>query len=191
MRLGIAHHYGWAVAVTATKDHKVVDRRRIELLEPDLPAAPVHHVGGPHELHLQGKEPMSDEELAALVAKVRASAVRTTNASLDELARDVGKPITSISLRAWPDNFPDDIATQRRSPYEAKADSVMYRQVLAELADARGWRVHLFNANDVEREAAALLGDRAEEVLYGPRKALGTPWAKDHRMALAATVLAG
>lgn len=190
MRLGIAHHYGWAVAVTATNDHAVVDRQRIDLLGPELPAAPVHHEGGPHALHLQGKDPLTDDELEALVAKVRASAVQVTAASLDALARDVGKPIASISLRAWPDDFPTDIATQRRSPYEAKADSVMYRQVLAELADERGWHVHLFNANDVEREAAAILGGRAEEVLYGPRKALGTPWAKDHRMALAATVLA-
>jgi hypothetical protein len=27
-------------------------------------------------------------------------------------------------------------------------------------------------------------------VLYGPRERLGPPWAKDHRIALAATVLA-
>jgi hypothetical protein len=30
MRLGIADHLGWAVAVTASSDHEVVDRRRIE-----------------------------------------------------------------------------------------------------------------------------------------------------------------
>ena len=32
MRIGIAHHLGWAVAVTAATDHRVVDRRRIELI---------------------------------------------------------------------------------------------------------------------------------------------------------------
>ena len=48
VRLGIAHHYGWAVAVTASADHRVVDRRRVELIELGLPAAPVHHEGGPH-----------------------------------------------------------------------------------------------------------------------------------------------
>jgi hypothetical protein len=67
----------------------------------------------------------------------------------------------------------------------------MYRQVLADLAEERGWRVHLFNGSEVEKEAAALLGARADAVLNGPRKTLGAPWAKDHRMALAATVLAG
>lgn len=51
MRLGIAHHLGWAVAVTAVVDHRVVDRRRIELIEPGMPTAPIHHLGGPHVLH--------------------------------------------------------------------------------------------------------------------------------------------
>ena len=76
-------------------------------------------------------------------------------------------------------------------PYEARADSVMYRQVLAELARARGWEVHLFDAKDVEARAAGKLAGRADEVLLGPRATLGPPWAKDHRMALAATVMAG
>jgi hypothetical protein len=51
MRLGIAHHLGWAVAVMASAEHKVVDRRRIELIEPGLPTAPIHHEGGPYLLH--------------------------------------------------------------------------------------------------------------------------------------------
>jgi hypothetical protein len=188
MRLGIAHHLGWAVAVTATPCHEVADRRRIELVGPDEPAAPVHHEGGPHLLHRKA-EPLTDEALAALVAQVRASAVRTTAAALDELAASLPEPIVSMSLRSWPEDFPTDIATQRRVPYEARADSVMYRQVLADLGRARGWSVHLYEANDVEAKAARVLGKRAEDVLYGPRAALGPPWSKDHRIALAATVL--
>ena len=181
MRLGIAHHFGWAVAVTASADHKVVDRRRIELIEPGMATAPIHHEG----------KPLDDDAAAALVAKVRASAVRATSASLDELAAALPEPIVSMSLRAWPLDFPEDIAVQRRVPYEARADSVMYRQVLAELARARGWDVHLYDAKDVEARAASILAERADEVLHGPRATLGPPWAKDHRMALAATIVAG
>ena len=125
MRLGIAHHLGWAVAVTASADHEVVDRRRIELIEPGLPPAPIHHEGGPHLLHRTG-EPLDDDALAALVADVRASVVRATSAALDELAAALPEPIVSMSLRAWPADFPDDIAVQRRVPYESRADSVMY-----------------------------------------------------------------
>jgi hypothetical protein len=36
-----------------------------------------------------------------------------------------------------------------------------------------------------------VLGARADEVLQGPRARLGAPWTKDHRVALAATVVAG
>jgi len=181
MRLGIAHHFGWAVAVTAARDHKVVDRRRIELLEPDMPSAPIHHEG----------KPLDDAGAAAMVAEVRASALRATAASLDELAAALSRPIVSMSLRRWPADFPVDIAVQRRTPYEAQADSVMYREVLAEQARARGWDVCFFDAKDVEARAAALLGARADEVLHGPRATLGPPWSKDHRMALAATIIAG
>jgi hypothetical protein len=181
MRLGIAHHFGWAVAVAASGDHRVVDRRRIELVEPGVAMAPIHQEG----------KPLDDAATAALVAQVRASALRTASDELDELAAELPEPIVSMSLRAWPLDFPTDIAGQRRVPYEARADSVMYRQVLAELAHARGWEVDLYEAKDVEAQAAAILGDRAHEVLHGPRVTLGPPWTKDHRMALAATIVAG
>jgi hypothetical protein len=175
MRLGIAHHLGWAVAVTASADHHVVDRRRVELIEPGVPAAPIEHAPAT----------LADAELAALVARVRASAVRATSAALDALPG----PIESISLRAWSPEFPDDIAARRRVPFNARADSVLYREVLAELARARGWAVHLY-PSDVESQAARVLGPRATDVLHGPRAILGPPWTRDHRMALAATIMA-
>jgi hypothetical protein len=181
--LGIAHHYGWAVAVTADAQGRVVDRRRLEMIEAGLPAAPVHHEGGRHEMHRSGP-PLSDDELVALVTKVRASVVKVTSASLDALPDG----IESISLAAWAADFPTDIATLRRAPWEARADSVMYRQVLDDLARARGWQVHLYDPKTVEAEAARIVGSDA---LATPRKALGPPWTKDHRVALAATILLG
>ena len=179
VRLGIAHHFGWAVAVTASADHRVVDRRRIELIEPGVASAPIHHEG----------KPLDDAATAVLVAQVRASAIRATSASLDELAAALPEPIVSMSLRAWPLDFPADIAVQRRAPYESHADSIMYRQVLAELARARGWDVRLYDAKNVEGQAVSILAERADDVLHGPRATLGPPWAKDHRMALAACIL--
>jgi hypothetical protein len=181
MRLGIADHFGWAVAVTASADHDVVDRRRIELIEPGVTAAPIHYES--HRLDVAAT--------VALVAEVRASVVRATSAALDEIATALPEPIVSISLRDWPPDFPDDIAVQRRAPYEARADAVMYRQVLSELALDRGWDVHLFNAKDVVGQAAAMLAGRADDVVHGPRARLGPPWTKDHRVALAATISAG
>lgn len=189
MRLGIAHHLGWAVVITASADHEVVDRRRIELIEPGLPTAPIHHEGGAHAMH-RTADPLDDDALAPLVAKVRASAIRATSAALDELVAALPAPVVSMSVRAWPADFPEDIAVQRRIPYESRADSVMYCQVLAELASERGWAVHLYDHRNVEEEAASILGARADDVLHGPRSRLGPPWSKDHRTALAATIVA-
>jgi hypothetical protein len=181
VRLGIADHLGWAVAVTASADHRVVDRRRIELVEPGVSAAPIHYESARLDV----------AATAALVARVQASVAGATSAALDEIAAAVPEPIVSISLRTWPPDFPDDIAVQRRPPWEARADAVMYRQILAELADARGWAVHLYRAQDVEGQAAGALAGRADAVLRGPRATLGPPWTRDHRIALAATVAAG
>jgi hypothetical protein len=121
---------------------------------------------------------------------VRASVVTTASQGLDDLAVAAPDPIRSISLAAWPADFPDDIPVQRRVPYESRADSVMYRQVLADLATDRGWTVHRYDPKTVEADAARILAARAHEVLHGPRTAMGPPWSKDHRTALAATIMA-
>ena len=179
VRVGIADHFGWAVAVTASANHDVVDRRRIELVEPGVTAAPIHY----ESKHLDV------DETAELVASVRASVERATSAAFDDLASSLPGPIVSISLRAMPSDFPTDIAVQRRTPYESRADAIMYRQVLAEIAGARGWTVRFYEAKHVEAQAVRLLGDRADAILHGPRASLGPPWTKDHRVALAATIV--
>jgi hypothetical protein len=181
VRVGIADHLGWAIAVSSSADHQVVDRRRLKLIEPDVTPAPIHYES----------RRLDAAATAALVAEVRASIARAASAALDELQAELPAPVGSISLRAWPLDFPNDIAIQRRAPYEARADAIMYRQELAELAYARGWDVHVYDARAVVDQAVRLLGERADDLLQGPRTRLGPPWRKDHRVALAATVLAG
>jgi hypothetical protein len=181
MRVAIADHFGWAIAVTASADHEVVDRRRVALIEPGLSEAPIHY----ESRHLDVAA------TTALVAEVRASVARASSAALDEIEAALPGPVVSVSLRIWPRDFPDDIAVQRRAPYEARADAIMYRQELAELAHARGWEVHLYDAKAVVDQATRTLGDRAGDILEGPRATMGPPWTKDHRIALAAAIVAG
>jgi hypothetical protein len=180
VRVGIFDHFGWAVSVTASDDHEVVDRRRIELVEPGTAVAPIHSDGKGLDL----------AAVTALVTQVRESATRATSAALDALAESLPEPVRSISLRVVPVDFPSDIAVQMRPPYEARADAVMYRKVLAEVARARGWELQEYLAKRVLDEAVSTLGDRAPQVLEGVRARLGPPWTKDHQMALAATVVA-
>jgi hypothetical protein len=180
-RVGIADHFGWAIAVTASDTHDVLDRRRIALVEADVTDAPIHY----ESKHLDVAA------TAELVATWRASVERATASALDELAAAVPTTIESVSLRALPSKFPDDIQTMMRTPYEARADAVMYRQLLVELVEGHGWAVQFYEAKSVLAQAAAVLGDRTDDVLEGPRARLGPPWTKDHRVALAATVVAG
>ena len=87
MRLGIADHLGWAIAVTTTSNHEVVDRRRIELIEPGVHPAPIEHEA----------QSLTVGAATALVAEVRASIERASSAALDEIANSLPTPITSIS----------------------------------------------------------------------------------------------
>src|SRR5262245_37293678 len=110
MRVGIADHLGWAVVVTADADPTVVDRRRIELVEPGTPNMPIHH----------DSKKLDAAATAKLVAEVRAVVARTTAAELDRLAAEVPGTVTSLSLRVLPPDFPQDIEVQMRSPHEAR-----------------------------------------------------------------------
>jgi hypothetical protein len=116
---------------------------------------------------------------------------RATAAAFDALERALPRPVAFISMRTWPAHLPTHKEAQRRSPYEARADAIMYRQVVADVAHARGWGVHLYVAKDVLGQAADILGERTEAVIDGPRATLGPPWTKDHRIALAAAIVAG
>ena len=173
MRVGIYDHFGWAIAVTATADGNVIDRRRIELVEPGLTQAPVHY----------DASSLDDTVLTARITEVRASVNRCADAAFADLD-DAVPGIGSISLRAWPADFPTDLATIRRAPYESRADAVMYRQELARVAEQRGWRVWQYDAK-------AVLTKVTEDVLTAPRERLGPPWTKDHRVALAAAISSG
>jgi hypothetical protein len=179
--VGIAHHLGWAVAVTASAGRDVAGRRRIELIEPGRPAAPAGHEAGA----------LDGGAGARMVAEVRASALRAASASLDQLAASLPEPVVPVSLRAWPPGFPDDIAVRRRPPCESRAGPVMYCRVLAGRARVRGWAVHLFGAKAAGAQAARIPGARAGDAGRGPRATPGPPWARDHRIALAATIVAG
>lgn len=176
MRVGIYDHFGWANTVTVSDQFEVVDRRRVELVDSSHTPAPFHYES--HKLTV--------EETAALLSEVHEAIRRTTSTALDQLQAAAPAPIRSLALRTWPHDFPTDVATLRRPPWESRADAVMYRQALAEAARERGWAVTLYSAKDVIGQATALLAGRAGSVLAGPG---GRPWTKEHQIALAAAIL--
>jgi hypothetical protein len=179
--IGVSDHGGWAVLVTVGGDGKLLDRRRVDLVDADLPKIP-HHSDG------QG---LPIDQAVALVERVRVSAERHAKLGLDAIAMTVPGRILGVALRQCPE-LPPTIA-ERIKDYRAQnvADWVMYRKALAAAAEARGWGVHWFEAKKVVGEASKTLGIEDFEAYFVElRRSFGPPWNNDHKLAMAAAIVA-
>jgi len=178
--IGVSDHGGWAVFVAVARDGTLVDRRRVELVDDDLPAIPHHHEA----------QMLPPVEGVALVERVRASAERHAALALDAVAAAV-PDIRGIALRICPP-LPPTIA-ERIKDYRARnvADWVMYRNALASAAEARGWPVYWYDPKGVFAQASeALRAPDFDAYFLKLRKAVGPPWNNDHKLALASAVVA-
>ncbi len=179
--IGVSDHGGWAVLVTVAGDGTLLDRRRVELVDGDLPKIPHHSEG-------QG---LPLPEAVALVERVQASAERHAVLVLDAVAMTVPGRIVGVALRHCPE-LPPTIA-ERIADYRAQnvADWVMYRKALAVAAEARGWAVHWYDAKKVFDAASETLRIADIDAHFVKlRKAIGPPWNKDHKLAMAAAIVA-
>ena len=179
--VGVSDHAGWAVLMTVSDGGVVLDRRRVELVEPGVPVMPYHH-------DAQGLPP---QQAIALVERVRQSALRSSRAGLEALARAIPRKIEGVALREC-QRLPESIE-ERLTNYRAQnvADWVMYRQALAEAARERGWFVAWYDSKRVFADAARALGQTSiHPLLSKTGAALGPPWQKDHKLALAAALAA-
>ena len=179
--IGVSDHSGWAVLVTVTADGTLLDRRRIELVASDLPKLPHHHEA--QKLPLEGA--------LDLIERVRVSAERHAKLALDALALALSSRILGIAIRECPP-LPATIA-ERLTNYRAQnvADTVMYRMALAGAAEARGWAVHWYqrkNVLDTARDALHIADLDAH--FFNMRKSIGPPWTNDHKVAMAAAIVA-
>ena len=179
--VGVSDHAGWAVLVTIATDGEFIDRRRVELIEEGLPKLPHHHEA----------QRLPEPEGVKLVGRVRASADQCAQESLDALANAAPITVVGIALRECPP-LPPTIA-ERISDYRAQcvADTVLCREALAEAAQARGWKVHSYEAKSVFAEAARVLGLASlDDLLADTGQWVGRPWRKDHKLAMAAAIAA-
>jgi hypothetical protein len=185
-------HGSSAVLVTVAPGGELVDRRRIALIEHDLPDLPHHREGSwavGRYRQVTGARTISMAEAVALVERVRASAACGAREALAGLAQAVPMPISSIVIRACP-TLPPTVE-QRIADNRAQtvADSVMYRQALAAAAEARGWSVHWYDRDRVLLYAAAALGlENADAFLSEMGRSVGPPWQARHKLAAAAAL---
>ncbi|MBV8895425.1 MAG: hypothetical protein JO051_02860 [Acidobacteriaceae bacterium] len=179
--IGVSDHGGWAVLVTVAADGTFLDRRRVELVDDDLPKIPHHSEA----------QRLPLDEAVALVEHVRMSAERHAKIVLDDLATALPGRIRGVALRQCPE-LPPTIA-ERIKNYRAQnvADWVMYRKALAAAAMARGWAVHWYHAKKVfEAARDALRIDDLDAHFLQLRKSIGPPWTMDHKLAMAAAIAA-
>jgi hypothetical protein len=177
--IGVSDHGGWAVLVTVARDGTLLDRRRIELLDAGLPKLPHHHEG-------QG---LPLDEAVELVERVRVSAERHAVLAWDAVMMAVPR-ILGVALRECP-QLPPTIAGRIKN-YRAQnaADWVMYRNALASAAEARGWPVHWYEAKIVlDAASQALHVENLDAHFLQVRRAVGPPWNKDHKLAMAAAIV--
>ena len=165
---GVSDHAGWAVVVCVAEG-RVVDRRRVELIEPGLPTLPHHH----------DAQRLPTEEAVALIERVRRSAEACARKALGELPTGVA----GIAIRKRP-QLPPTIA-ERIADYRAQcvADTVMMRDALEQAARERGWAVSEYDPKTALQEAG-------EGRLREAGEALGPPWGRDQRLAMAGAMAA-
>ena len=178
--IGISDHGGWAVLVTVARDGTLLDRRRVELVDETLPSIPHHHEG----------QLLPMDEAVTLVERVRASAEKHAALALDAVSMAVPH-VLGVALRKCPP-LPDTIA-ERITDYRARnvADWVMYRKALAVAAHARGWPVHWYDAKEIVAAASLALHVADFDAHFlEMRRTVGPPWNADHRIAMAAAVVA-
>ena len=177
--IGVSDHGGWAVLVTAARDGTLLDRRRVQLVDESLPKIPHHSEG----------QRLPLDEAVELVERVRVSAERHAALALGAVTMAVPR-VVGVALRKCPP-LPPTIA-ERIKDYRAQnvADWVMYRKALASAAEARGWPVHWYDAKSVFGAARQTLRiDNLDAHFLKMRKAIGPPWDKDHKLAMAAAIV--
>jgi hypothetical protein len=125
-----------------------------------------------------------------LVERVRVSAEKHAEHALDSVTTAVPR-ILGVALRKC-QPLPPTI-TERITDYRAQnvADWVMYRKALASAAEARGWPVHWYEPKSVLAIARLALGvEDLDAYFIKIRSAVGPPWNNDHKLAMAAAIVA-
>jgi hypothetical protein len=191
---GVAEHGNSAVLVTVAPGGELLDRRRVDLTRA-LPTHPYHHEGSwavGRYLNSPWTRAITLADAVALVERVRESAARGALECLEALAATVPVPIASIAIRVCPKLPPTTEERIADTRVANVADSVMYREALANAAEARGWSVHWYDRERVFRDAAvALGGEDIDAFLHAMGRSIGPPWQAKHKLAAAAALAVG
>jgi hypothetical protein len=189
--IGLKAHSGWAALVvvgSVGSELRVVDRRRIELVEDENGAStkqPYHAADG---LHGEAAR----DVVARGVEAARRSAVRELRAAMDR-SRELGHEIVACAVLVadpMPDWSTDEILAVHFRMH--KAEGVLFPDALV-----RGARACGLNAVVIPEKS---LSEHAERSLARPLngvmkmietlgKSVGAPWGKDQKSAALAAMI--
>jgi len=190
--VGVADHNGWAALVcVSVKDGspEVIDRRRVELIEPGLPKHPYEHETVGMNAARRGEIGTGSPGLGRALrrAGVVAITVRPGNDGGDPLDRVEDRPTAPAS------RFSGGKEVHVSWPVTVRADAMLYHDALCTSAASRGINVDTF-ARGEERpraaEATATTAQCLDRFLSGLRASLGPPWRQDHQAAAARAIAA-
>jgi hypothetical protein len=188
--VGVADHNGWAILVSAAAvDGRpvVVDRRRVPLIEKNVPRQPYEH----------DTQALPAAESEQLLHRVKRSVTACTRLAFDYLAADLSPRyrVSSIAIRHPPlPRLPATVAEVHASYYtQCRADGMLYHLAICEAARRRRWQVHLHHRGEELVKAAEALDvttGEVEQFVNGLRETLKPPWTAEHRHAFAAAIAA-
>lgn len=181
--IGASDHYARAELVTLAVEDAAplfLDRRRVDLIDKDLPIAPYHH------------EALELDIGAAtdLLNRVRRSVAEHARAAIATMLATYRARVLILPASPY-DSLPDSLEEVLISrPLTNAADGMLYRESLAEAAAELGMEVRRYpRKTDPTMLAAEAMGVDVAEVTsliaqFG--REAGTPWRKDHKVAAAA-----
>ena len=176
--LGFRPHSGWAAAVVVGLGPVVLGRHRLDL---PGPTQPYHDAVG---------LPLAEAE--ELVAQATTAAYHGAAAALAELA--AGHQVVGAAIVAGAGTVREDVPLARALTAHAMlhaAEGELYRDALADAADALGLPVTLIPPRDTPALGRRLFGcdDAALRTrLTELGKPLGPPWTRDHKDAVVAAL---
>jgi len=181
--LGLRPHSGWAAAVLAAAGPTVLARDRLVLADVPPPAQPYHAAAG-----------LPLAAATALVQDATRSAYELAAAAVAGLVRT--HQVVAVAVVAGAGSVREDLPLERALAAHAMlhaAEGELYRDALADAADALGLPVTLVAPRETPALGRRLLGCDDAELrvrLTELGKPLGRPWTRDHKDALVAALAA-
>jgi len=185
--VGFKSHSGWAVLVAvglSGKDIQVIDRRRVELIEPGATWAkqPYH-----------AAEDLPSAEARRLVERGVKSAHRVAAKemrALVERSRKAGHEIVGCAVLIGTP-MPDWTTEQILSVHMRmqKAEGILFPTALARAAEAFKMKVLTISEKDLSARAELSGLDDAMGKIAQLGKSIGAPWGKDQKAATLAAMI--